>query len=160
MNKTLLTLLLLAVLSFVGYKYYYKSECSTCQSHSISQEVNSSTQEYNSSSTTLNEVSDLDTLIANTKPSIVKIYLDGCPPCEEAALVYPEVIAQFPQLDFYNLNVANVDVMNALVEKNIIEAPVTAAPTFLYVKNGRAIEALQGFNGKESLIENINRLLN
>lgn len=162
MNKTFFSLLLLSVLGFVGYKYYYQNQSFGCHSCSEHRSPNSevATEDHNNSVVSLMAIEDLDRLLSNEKPSFVKVYLDGCPPCKQAALVYPDIANQFPNVAFYDLNVANSVVMNALIEKNVIERPITAAPTFLFIKNGKVVEIMQGFNSKENLIDQINSLLN
>ena len=162
MNKIFFSLLLLSVLSFVGYKYYHHSEsfgCHDCSSHhSDHKEIE--VVGHNNSVTSLMNVEDLTLILSSEKPSFIKVYLDGCPPCKQAALVYPDIARQFPQIDFYDLNVANGLIMEALIEKNVIEHPITAAPTFLFIKNGKVVEMIQGFNSKDGLIEKISSLLN
>ncbi len=161
MNKTFFSILLLSVLGFVGYKYYHQNQslgCHGCGTHcSSSSEV--ATDTHGNSVTSLVTVEDLDRLLISETPSFIKVYLDGCPPCKQAALVYPDIANQFSNVSFYDLNVANSIIMNALLEKGVIEHPITAAPTFLCIKNGKVVEIIQGFNNKESLVKQINSLL-
>lgn len=162
MNKMFFTVLLLSVLGFVGYKYYYNHNSSSYQSHDSSccQSHSHESTKIHDNIISLRTVGDLDALLAQPRYAFVKVYLDGCPPCKQAAAIYPEIAEQFPQVAFYDLNVSNSDVMNALIEKNVIESPITAAPTFIVIKNGKTIELLQGFNSKEGLIDRITPLFN
>lgn len=167
MNKTFFSLVLLATMGFVGYKYFRHAGCTSCSHHTHhnhSHEHDHSHDHNHQESTplivNLNSVEDLDTLLKQSHPAFIKIYLDGCPPCRQAGLVYPEVAAQFPHVKFYELNVSNADVVNALLEKNVLDAPITAAPTFLYIKDGKVVEILRGFSGKDIFLEEVTTLFN
>ena len=158
MNKIFFSVLLLSVLGFIGYKYYYQRDSMSC--HSCASHGSHDHGAESSLVTSLTTVQDLEAMLAHGKPALIKIYLDGCPPCKAAATVYPEIAQEFPNVFFYDLNVANTDVMNALIERHVVEAPITAAPTFLVIKDGKAIEILQGFNNKEGLVSRITPLFN
>ena len=154
MNKTFFSILLLAVAGYVGYTFYYQSDCSSCHKHATEQ-CCSAEETASHASISLNTLEDLQGMLDQSRPAVIKVYLDGCPPCKQAAAVYPEIVTEFPGIAFYDLNVANIEVMNALLEKNVIDSPVTAAPTFLLIKDGKTVEVLQGFNGKEGLVSSI-----
>lgn len=102
----------------------------------------------------LSEQNFKQAVLENTKPVIVKIYAEWCPPCKQMAPTFEALAKEFEaQCAFYELNVDNARTL-------AVQLGITSVPTVLYVKNGQILRRDLGYVGHEELSERIQALIN
>lgn len=88
-----------------------------------------------------------------TRPAIIDIYADWCPPCRRLSPLVEEIAKEYAgKIDFYKLN---SDKEKELVDK----LGVTNLPTLLYIPVTGQPKATIGFLGRERIISTINEIL-
>ena len=91
---------------------------------------------------------EFDGAIKSSKLSVVDFFATWCGPCKTIA---PKIVAfsdEFPDVTFYKVDVDDHPEISA-------EANVTAMPTFVFYKDGKAVGTVVGANspGIEALIK-------
>ncbi|AJV72094.1 Trx1p [Saccharomyces cerevisiae YJM189] len=83
--------------------------------------------------------SEFDSAIAQDKLVVVDFYATWCGPCKMIAPMIEKFSEQYPQADFYKLD---VDELGDVAQKN----EVSAMPTLLLFKNGKEVAKVVGAN--------------
>lgn len=177
MNKNFFYLLLLASCAGAGYYFLHKkgytlSKSGGCCGHSHDNASHNShfheaetdciAGDKSSHASALHEITtveELDTILNLSEPVVIKVFAEWCPPCKAASAVFPEIVAEFPNTRFYELNVSQATIVKELHTKGIVEKPVSSIPAFICIKNGKELTTLQGFKDKEDLIVRLKAIL-
>ncbi len=88
-----------------------------------------------------------------TKPAFVDFYADWCGPCKMAAPIIDELSEEYKD----KLIIGKVD-----VDVNKIEAGklgVMSIPTVVMFKDGKEVDRMTGFRGKDGYVEMIKKVL-
>lgn len=79
----------------------------------------------------------------NDRLILVDFYATWCGPCKRMAPIIKELEAEYPNVDFYKIDVDKNKVDDAL--------GVSAMPTYLFIKNSSNLEQIEGAMSKEKM---------
>jgi thioredoxin 1 len=98
--------------------------------------------------------SDFDEkVLKSDKPVMVDFFADWCGPCKQAAPVIDELAEEYK--DKMVIGKVDVDENQALAAKY----GVMSIPTLIVFKDGKEVERMSGFAGKEGYVKLIKKVL-
>lgn len=88
---------------------------------------------------TLSTVKDLENTFNSNSLAVVDHYSDWCPPCRAIAPKINDLALHYPNVTFGKVNIDNVPEIAKLNN-------ITAMPTFIFYKDGKAVDKVVGAN--------------
>lgn len=104
---------------------------------------------------------DLEEMVNQKKPVVLKIYSAYCPPCIRANQAWPHIAKEFNnRVIFYSLNTSESGLLKIAEEKNVLSQSRLATPTFFFRNKGENINKIEGFANEETLSKQISSEFN
>lgn len=97
---------------------------------------------------------DFDQKVKSDKPVLVDFYADWCQPCKLAEPVLEELSEEYK--DKLSILKLDTDANQATAQK----FGVMSIPTIIAFKDGKEVERLSGFGGKDGYVRLIQNVLN
>lgn len=96
---------------------------------------------------------NLDTLIEQTKITVVKFGATWCGPCKMIAPILEELADEFADINFVDVDIDDAEAENIVAKFNI-----QSVPTVVLFKEGKQVNQFLGFRPKEEIVKLINSL--
>jgi thioredoxin 1 len=104
--------------------------------------------------------SDLNLLIENSKsvPVIIDYYLPWCGPCKAMAPILDEISAQCKdKVKFVKINFDANEKLGNPEEITALTSGITAAPTFVFIKDGKEVSRHTGRMSKDDFSKRVKK---
>ncbi|MFH5187377.1 thioredoxin family protein [Paenibacillus sp. TAB 01] len=89
----------------------------------------------------LNSASDFESSIRGDQTTVVKFYADWCPDCKRLEQHFGQIVSEYPNLSFYDINVEELEDVAELQN-------VRGIPSLLVFRNGEKVAHLHSANLK------------
>ncbi len=104
----------------------------------------------------ITEPLQLQTLIQDGKPAVIKFYAPWCGACNHVESYYKEVATEFNgKVTFYSLNVDTPGLSAEAEKLGINKEKILYLPTFVFFQTGKIQEQQTGVLQKEALIKKV-----
>lgn len=104
----------------------------------------------------ITEPVQLQTIIQDGKPAVIKFYAPWCGACNHVDSYYKDVAAEFNEkVSFYSLNVDTPGLSAEAEKQGINKEKILYLPTFVFFQTGKVQEQQTGVLQKEALIKKV-----
>ncbi len=104
----------------------------------------------------ITEPSQLQTLIQDGKPAVIKFYAPWCGACNHVDSYYKDVAGEFNEkVTFYSLNIDTPELSTEAEKLGINKEKILYLPTFVFFQTGKIQEQQTGVLQKEALIKKV-----